>query len=127
MNQPPVPIERQSVEEATRQAESRQIDYDPAERAAFIRKMIRDMVPLVRQGMLEDELRRRFPIEAEKYPEFFKKIATKQDITPINTMLAMLDRMAAGTISEHQASIIVGQRLVDRYVKPQLNGSSTGR
>lgn len=127
MNQPPVPIERQSVEEATRQAETRQIDYDPAERAAFIRKMIRDMVPLVRQGVLQEELRTRFPTEAEKYPELFKKIATKQDLTPINTMLAMLDRMAAGTISEHQASIIVGQRLVDRYVKPQLNGSSQGR
>ena len=38
-------------------------------------------------------------------------------------MLEMLDSMGQGTISQHQASVIVGKKLVDRYVTPQLNGS----
>ena len=86
--------------------------------------MLYDLVPLVRQGKLEGELKSSFPIYAERYPELFKKIVAKQDLTPLNTMLSMLDKMASGNISQHEASIIVGQRLVDRFVKPQLNGSA---
>ena len=52
----------------------------------------------------------------------FKKIITKQDLAPIQSMLAMLDKMGEGAISQHQASVIIGKKLVDRYVTPQLNG-----
>ena len=120
-------VDRQSIEEATREAESRALDFNPRERAAIIREMISVLVPLVRAGKLEAELKVAYPTYAERYPELFKKIVTKQDLTPLNTMVTMLDRMADGSISQHQASIIVGQRLVDRYVTPQLNGHGQGR
>jgi hypothetical protein len=120
-------IDRQSIEDATREAESRALDFNPRERAAIIREMISVLVPLVRAGKLEAELKAAYPTYAERYPELFKKIVTKQDLTPLNTMVTMLDRMADGSISQHQASIIVGQRLVDRYVTPQLNGRGQGR
>ena len=120
-------IDRQSIEDATREAEGRALDFNPRERAAFIREMISVLVPLVRAGKLEHELKTAYPTYAERYPELFKKIVTKQDLTPLNTMVAMLDRMGDGSISQHQASIIVGQRLVDRYVTPQLNGRGQGR
>ena len=120
-------IDRRSVEDAAREASERPLDFDPAERATALRAMVRDLVPLVRQGKLEAELKEAYPTYAERFPELFKKIVTKQDITPLNTMIAMLDKMAAGNISQHEASIIVGQRLIDRYVKPQLNGSSSNR
>jgi hypothetical protein len=42
-------------------------------------------------------------------------------------MLAMLDRMGEGSLSQHQASIIVGKKLVDRYVTPQLNGNGKNK
>ena len=120
-------VDRQSIEEATREAESRALDFNPRERAAIIREMISVLVPLVRAGKLEAELKVAYPTYAERYPELFKKIVTKQDLTPLNTMVTMLDRIADGSISQHQASIIVGQRLVDRYVTPQLNGRGQGR
>lgn len=123
----PSRIDRRSVEDASREASERPLDFDPAERATMLRAMVRDLVPLVRQGKLEAEIKETYPIYAERFPELFKKIVTKQDITPLNTMLSMLDKMASGNISQHEASIIVGQRLVDRFVKPQLNGSSSGR
>lgn len=118
----PQRVDKQSVDDAAREASERPIDFNPAERATIIRAMVRDLTPLVRQGKLEAELKTNFPEYAERYPELFKKIVTKQDLTPLNTMLAMLDKMASGNISQHEASIIVGQRLVDRFVKPQLNG-----
>jgi len=45
-------------------------------------------------------------------------------LSPIQSMLAMLDKMGEGKLSQHQASVIVGKKLVDRYVTPQLNGTS---
>ena len=119
----PQGIDRQSIEEATREAEARSIDFNPRERATAIREMLSVLVPLVRQGKLESELRILHPVMIENYPELFKKIIAKQDLTPLNTMLSMLDKMAEGRISQHEASVIVGQRLVDRFVTPQLKGS----
>lgn len=118
----PQGIDRQSIEEATREAEARSIDFNPRERATAIREILSVLVPLVRQGKLESELRILHPVMIENYPELFKKIIAKQDLTPLNTMLSMLDKMAEGRISQHEASVIVGQRLVDRFVTPQLKG-----
>jgi hypothetical protein len=120
----PQGIDRQSIEEATREAEARSIDFNPRERATAIREILSVLVPLVRQGKLESELRILHPVMIENYPELFKKIIAKQDLTPLNTMLSMLDKMAEGRISQHEASVIVGQRLVDRFVTPQLKGSA---
>jgi hypothetical protein len=108
--------------EATAEAEARVLDYDPSVRAQYIRTMLQDIALWISQGDTEDVIRNRVPEFIEQYPELFKKIINKQDLAPIQSMLAMLDRMAEGTISQHQASVIVGKKLVDRYVTPQLNG-----
>jgi len=120
-NQPP-PVQRQSIAEATAEAEARALDYDPSVRAQYIRTMLQDIALWISQGDTEDIIRNRVPDFIERYPELFKKIINKQDLAPIQSMLAMLDRMAEGTLSQHQASVIVGKKLVDRYVTPQLNG-----
>jgi len=35
----------------------------------------------------------------------------------LTTMIAMLDRMGEGSLTQHQASMIVGQRLFDKLKK----------
>ena len=62
----------------------------------------------------------------EYQEELFKKIVTKQDLGPLNAMLVMLDKIGDGSVSQHEASVIIGQRLVDRFVKPQLSGHAQG-
>jgi len=116
------PIQRQSIEEATAEAEARQLEYNPNERAAYVREHLRNIALWMSQGDSEETIRVRIPEFAEDYKELFKKIMKKQDISPINTMLTMLDRMGEGRLSQHQASVIVGQKLVDKYVTPQLKG-----
>ena len=118
------PLHRQSIEEATAEAEARQLDYHPAERAKYIRTMLKDITEWMNQGETKEMITARVPYFVEVYPELFKKIITKQDLTPIQAMLAMLDKMAKGQLSQHQASIQVGQQLVDRYVTPQLNSAA---
>jgi hypothetical protein len=121
-NRPP-PLDRQSIEEATTEAEARSLEYDPNVRARYIREMLRDIALWMAEGLPEDTIRQKVPDFIEKYPELFKKIINKQDLSPVQSMLAMLDRMGEGNISQHQASVIIGKKLVDRYVTPQLNGA----
>jgi hypothetical protein len=120
-NQRP-PIERQSYEQAAEEASSRALDFDPNVRARFIREMLKDIPRWMEQGLTEEQIREKVPEFSDKYPELFQKIITKQDLSPIQSMLAMLDRMGEGNITQHQASVIIGKKLVDRFVSPQLNG-----
>jgi hypothetical protein len=122
-NRPP-PIERQSYEQAAEEASSRSLDFDPNVRARFIREMLTDIPRLMNQGLTEEQIREKVPEFSEKYPELFQKIIKKQDLSPIQSMLAMLDRMGEGNITQHQASIIIGKKLVDKFVNPQLNGGA---
>lgn len=121
------PVERQSIDEATREAESRALDFDPNLRARYIRDMLRDIPAWQNQGLTEDEIKEKIPQFHERYPELFRKIIQKQDLSPIQSMLAMLDRMGEGNITQHQASVIIGKKLVDKFITPQLNGGGTTR
>jgi len=119
------PIQRQTISEATAEAEARPLEYDPNERAVYVRQHLRDIALWMSHGDSEDTIRERIPEFIENYPELFKKIIQKQDLSPIQSMLTMLDRMGQGRLSQHQASIIIGQKLVDRYVTPQLKGNGS--
>lgn len=123
-NRQPPPVQRQSISEATAEAEARPLEYDPNVRARYIRQMLQDIALWMSHGDTEDTIKQRVPDFIEKYPELFKKIINRQDLSPIQSMLAMLDRMGEGTLSQHQASVIIGKKLVDRYVTPQLNGNA---
>ena len=130
MSQPPKknlpPAQRQSIAEATAEAEARPLEYDPATRASYIRTALRDIARWMADGESEEAIRERVPDFVEGYPELFKKIIQRQDLAPIQKMLTMLDRMAEGRLSQHQASIAVGKSLVDRFVTPQLKGKGKG-
>jgi len=117
-------IHRQTIDEATAEAEARALEYDPNSRARYIRTMLQDIALWMTQGDSEEVIKNRVPDFVEKYPELFKKIINKQDLSPIQSMLSMLDRMGEGNMSQHQASVIIGKKLVDRYVTPQLQGKS---
>lgn len=117
-------IHRQTIDEASAEAESRVLEYDPNARARYIRTMLQDIALWMSQGDSEDNIKIRIPDFVEKYPELFKKIINKQDLSPIQSMLSMLDRMGEGNMSQHQASVIIGKKLVDRYVTPQLQGKT---
>ena len=115
---------RQTMEEATAEAEARPIDYDPTARAAYIRSMVTDIQAWIQQGDTEEVIKKRIPDFMERYPELFKKILLGHDLGPMIYMLSMLDRMGQGQLSQHQASIGVGQRLVQQYVTPKLEKSA---
>jgi hypothetical protein len=117
-------VDKQSIEEATREAEAKPLAFAPGARATYVRDMIKEITAQVAQGKGSDEIKlnANHAAFAKAYPELFKKVIEKQDLSHLGVMLNALDKMETGSLSQHQASILVGQRLVDKFVKPQLNG-----
>ncbi len=95
-------------------------------RSAFVRSSLAKIKDLRQQGKTDIEITELLGRFAEDYPQLLK-MALRSDPSneaSMRTMLAMLDRMGTGELSQHQASVIVGQRLYDTYVKPNLNEES---
>jgi hypothetical protein len=112
------------MDEAVAEAEAKTLEYDPKVRATYIRSMLRDIAQMMARNETEEEIRKKVPTFIELYPELFKKIIQKQDLSPIQSMLLALDKMAEGNISQHQASVLIGKKLVDKFVTPQLNNKN---
>jgi hypothetical protein len=106
-----------------------------AARSVFINDNIRTVKTLKAQGKTAEEVEKEVSVFARDYPALFKMLF-KIDIgneqvsgTPLatggeaalRTMLAMLDRMGRGEMTQDQASGVVGQRLYDTYIKPNLD------
>ena len=116
----PGPLERQSYDQAASEAENRTLEYDPSVRAQYIRQMLHDIPEMLERGMTEDEIKTATGDFSKLYPNFFKKLMDKEDLQPIHTMVNMLDRMGSGQINQHQASIVVGTQLYQKYIEPSL-------
>jgi hypothetical protein len=118
---------KKTMTEEIREAEERPLEFDPNIRARYIRQMLQDIQTWASQGDSDETIRERVPDFIEKYPELYKKIINKNDLTPIQSMLQMLDKMGDGSISQHKASVVIGKKLVDRYITPQLSNSSKSK
>lgn len=97
-------------------------------RHMFIKLQIQTIRRLLEQGKTADEIQEEVPQFAEQFPMLFKKLTGGEAFneSSLRTLLTMLERMGRGELSQHQASQIVGQRMVDTYIKPKLGGAAGG-
>jgi hypothetical protein len=57
-----------------------------------------------------------------KYPTLFNKLLEEDcDSKQLDFMLKQLENIQKGTKTQHEASVEIGQILVDKFVKPELN------
>ena len=69
----------------------------------------------------EDQVRLEFSQFENKYPALFKKLINRDcDPDQLEFVLNRLEQVRTGMKSQHDASVEVGQVLVDKYVKPEL-------
>ena len=67
----------------------------------------------------ETAMASKFPYLAENAKTLFSKCCTGEiDDAKINYMIAMMRKVISGAKTEHDASVNIGQRLVDEYVMP---------
>ena len=94
-------------------------------RSAYIKNMIDKIKQLKNQGKTVDEIKQVEGIQrfSEDYPQLFKLLTKAEDYNEgsLRTMIALLEKMGTGEIDQNQASVIVGQRLHDIYIKPKLS------
>lgn len=92
-------------------------------RAAYVREQVVKIRFLKSRGKTEFEIREEMERFVEDYPTLFRKVidTNLEDQASLNIMLAMLEKMGKSELSQHQASVIVGQRLHDKYIKPALD------
>jgi hypothetical protein len=113
----PPEAEKKSYREAMKEAENAPTLFDPKERAEMIRRMIKEIPKMIREGKTEEEIRAAEPEFCEKYPQILKTMLKGDDMTLIHGMLKMLDEMAKGKVTQHQASMAVGQHLFNKFGK----------
>jgi hypothetical protein len=101
------------------------IDPDIAKaRAAYVRDMMDKIKSLRTQGSTLDTIKEATGTFSAQYPGLFKMILEDSyNDASLRTMLALLDRMGTGQMSQHQASVVVGQRLHDIYIKPVMSNA----
>lgn len=120
---PPGGMDRRSDAERMAEAANRPLDFQPKERAQYVRDSIALVEVYQQQGFSTEQIKEKVPTFVQHYKNLFDMITmpggyNKQSL---KTMLVMLDKMGAGELTQHQASIIVGQRLADTYIKPAIN------
>ncbi len=106
-------------------AEAPAKDLTPDEaklRVRYVREMIAKCEELKQSHTSTENIKNAVPEFARDYPNLFEAVVGTEPYhkQSLKTMLAMLDRMAEGTLKQHQASVIVGERLVQTFVKPQM-------
>jgi hypothetical protein len=120
-------IDRVSISTLTAEAESKPLEFNAIERSAYIRKTVQQVKAMGASGYSKDSIKEIFPDFAEQYPGLFEMVLRPggYDERSYNLMIQMLDKMGTGKATQHQASIKVGQHLMDAYVTPNLPPTPT--
>lgn len=120
--------ERRNLRDSIAEAEQAPLNFMPKERAAYVRSMIALIETLQSEGKTVEQIKERVPEFARDYENLFKAATSGEAFNKQNlkTMLALLDRMGEGQLSQHQASVIVGKKLADQYITPQVNSNTHG-
>jgi len=115
-------MERRNITEAIAEAEAKPLEYDAQVRAVYVRSMVSTIGGHIEDGKTKEEIGLLVGNFTVKYKNLFETLTqtggyNKQNLT---TMLALLDRMSQGELNQHQASVIVGQKLAEKYINPSL-------
>jgi hypothetical protein len=118
--------ERKNIRDAIAEAESAPLGFQPKERVAFVRSMVATITSLREQGKTIEEIQEQFPEFARDYKNLFETITAPSgyDKQNLKVMLALMERMGDGQLSQHQASVIVGKKLADQYITPTIGAPS---
>ena len=114
-------VNRESISKLAEEAENKPVEFNPSERSAYIRQNIQQIRAMLGAGHSLDSVKSIFPEFSEEYPKLFEMVTRPGGFeeASLNLMINMLNKMGTGT-SQHQASIKVGQYLMDKYVTPTL-------
>ena len=122
MSQPPniTGLDKDGVLAASVEAAKEPTKFDPKQRAAYIKERVEEVRRLRRLGQNDVQIKAAMGAFVDQYPTLFQMaVSPNFDTRQLDMMLGVMDKMSGG-MSQHQASVIVGQSLVNKFVKPML-------
>ena len=110
-------LNRENFETASQRAAQEPLAFNPNERSAYVKSMIELTLEHKRRGLTIPEIKGKVAEFAEKYENLFEMITSPSgyDKKNLDIMLTMLDHMGKGNLTQHDASVIVGKRLYEKY------------
>jgi hypothetical protein len=88
-------------------------------RTSYVRTMITKIERYLKDGKTKDEIEQmpHVPKFKKEYTALYNMIMTPgYDKQMLYTMLALLEKMGRAEMSQHDASVIIGQRLFDKHI-----------
>ena len=89
---------------------------------------VKNIVECIQQSMQENKeeyFEEKYKVFKTKYPALFQK-ACNEYIDPkiFNMMISKLSEMSCNKTSQHDASVVVGQALFDKFIDPMIPTNS---
>lgn len=115
-------LSKDGILAAVEEAKDAPTMFNPRERKEYVVKRVEEARRLRALGQNDEQIKAAMGNFVKDYPTLFgMAMEPRFDQTKFNLMIGLLDKMDKG-MSQHQASVIVGQHLVDTIVKPQIDG-----
>ena len=128
-DEPPViPVKglsKDGILAASEEAKNAPTLFNPRERATYIRQRVAEVRKLIALGQNDIQIKAALGSFVTEYPTLFQKaVEPNFKESELNLMLRVMDTMANAGMSQHQASVIVGQRLMDTFITPTLKDAA---
>ena len=121
----PVPLDslsKDGVLSAIEEAKNAPTLFSPRERGTYVRERVAEIRRLRVLGQHDEQIKEALGSFVTQYPTLFQMAVEPHfDANKLEFMLGVLDKMGGG-MTQHQAAVIVGQKLADAYVKPVVDG-----
>ena len=120
------PLDPETIQSASHEAATRKLDFRPEERLKYVQSMIQRVFEYQQAGRTIAQIKTLLPEFVEEYRHLFEMITQPEgyDKNQLHSMLTLLGKMSSGKISQHQASMLVGQQLLGKYHKGPAKGDS---
>ena len=114
-------LSKDGVLAASEEAANAPTLFSPRERAVYVRERVAEIRRLRSLGQSDLQIKEVMGTFVTQYPTLFQMCVEPHfDEGKLKMMLGVMDKMASSGMTQHQASVIVGQSLVDSYVKPMI-------
>ncbi len=113
-------LSKDGVLAAVEEAKDAPTLFQPRERAQYARERVNEIRRLRALGMNDIQIKEAMGSFVKEYPTLFQAaVEPNFNQAHLNLMLGLLEKMDKG-MSQHQASVIVGQKLADTYINPVI-------
>jgi hypothetical protein len=120
-------LSKDGVLAASEEAKNAPTLFSPRERSVYVKERIEEIRRLRNLGQTDDQIKEALGTFVTQYPTLFQMAVEPHfDQSKLAFMLAVMDKMATG-MTQHQASVVVGQKLADSYVKPIVEGKKSAK